>query len=189
MDKDTAASVKPQLEDATFGGGCFWCIETVFNQIKGVVHAESGYANGDHPSPDYEAVCTGRTGHAEVVKVRFDPAVISYRQLLEVLFTIHDPTTLNRQGNDVGTQYRSGIYTHSAQQAHEARAFIENLNLSKVFPSPVVTEVEPVRNYHPAEGYHQRYFEQNPGQGYCAVVISPKVDKFRRGFADLLKQD
>ena len=177
----------PPLQEATFGGGCFWCIETVFNQLKGVVQAESGYCNGQHPSPTYEDVCGGRTGHAEVVRVVFDPQAVSYGQLLEVLFAIHDPTTLNRQGNDVGTQYRSGIYTHNAEQAHQARAFIENINQARLFAQPVVTEVAPVSNYHPAEAYHQRYFEQNPHQGYCAFVISPKVDKFRRTFADLLK--
>jgi peptide-methionine (S)-S-oxide reductase len=175
------------VEEATLAGGCFWCIETVFNQLKGVVEAESGYSNGDDPAPTYERVCSGDTGHAEVVRVRFDPAVISYRQLLEVFFAIHDPTTLNRQGNDAGTQYRSAVFTHDAPQAHEARAFIEHLNVSKVFRSPIVTEVAPVRNWHPAERYHQRYFELNPGQGYCSVVIGPKVDKFRRGFTDLLK--
>lgn len=175
------------LEEATFAGGCFWCIETVFNQLQGVVEAESGYSNGQHPHPTYEDVCSGQTGHAEVVRVRFDPKAISYRQLLEVFFTIHDPTTLNRQGHDEGTQYRSGIYTHNAQQALQARAMMEHLAISKVFKSPIVTEVAPIANYHPAEAYHQRYFEQHPGQGYCAVVISPKVDKFRKTFTDLLK--
>ena len=187
MDSSMESTLPPKLEEATFAGGCFWCIETVFNRVKGVAEAESGYSNGDHPAPSYEEVCTGETGHAEVVRVRFDPHVVSYRQLLEVFFAMHDPTALNRQGNDVGPQYRSAIFTHDAQQAHEARAFIEHLNLSKVFHSPIVTQVEPVRNYHPAERYHQRYFEQNPGQGYCAVVIAPKVDKFRRTFNDLLK--
>ncbi|MFT3858779.1 MAG: peptide-methionine (S)-S-oxide reductase MsrA [Aquabacterium sp.] len=175
------------IEEATFAGGCFWCIETVFNSLNGVIDAESGYSNGDHPSPTYEEVCSGQTGHAEVVRVRFDPSVISYRQLLEVFFAIHDPTTLNRQGNDVGTQYRSAIFTHNLEQAHAARALIEHLNVSKFFSSPVVTEVEAVRNYQPAEAYHQRYFEQNPGQGYCALVVAPKVAKFRKNFADLLK--
>jgi peptide-methionine (S)-S-oxide reductase len=174
---------------ATFGGGCFWCIETVFNQLRGVILAESGYCNGEHPNPSYEAVCSGRTGHAEVVRVTYDPAQVSFGQLMEVFFTIHDPTTLNRQGNDVGTQYRSGIYTHDSTQAHEARALIESLNQAQVYGQPIVTEVEPVRNYHPAEAYHQRYFEQNPHQGYCAFVVSPKVDKFRRTFAELLKKE
>lgn len=172
---------------ATLAGGCFWCLEPVFSQLKGVLEVEPGYSNGDHPAPTYDDVCTGQSGHAEVVRIRFDPTLIDFAQLLEVFFAIHDPTTLNRQGHDAGTQYRSAILTHDAQQAHQARAFIENLNQSRIFSSPIVTQVEPVRNYHPAEPYHQRYFELNPGQGYCAMVIAPKVAKFRRGFADLLK--
>jgi peptide-methionine (S)-S-oxide reductase len=175
------------LEEATFGAGCFWCIETAFNQVRGVVHAESGYSNGDHPSPTYEAVCTGQTGHAEVVRVRFDPAEISYGQLLEVFFFLHDPTTLNRQGHDVGTQYRSGIYTHSAAQAEQARRLIEQLDTDQVFAQPIVTEVQPVRNYHPAEAYHQGYAPRNPHQGYCAFVVAPKLAKFQHTFASLLK--
>lgn len=182
-----ATNQKESWEEATFGGGCFWCIETVFNQLRGVIAAESGYSNGQHPHPTYEAVCGGRTGHAEVVRVRFDPKQVSYQQLLEVFFAIHDPTTLNRQGNDVGTQYRSGIYTHNAQQTALARDIIEELATSRVFRDPIVTEVMPVANYHPAEAYHQRYFEQNPSQGYCAVIIGPKVEKFRKTFAELLK--
>ncbi|MGC4059588.1 MAG: peptide-methionine (S)-S-oxide reductase MsrA [Aquabacterium sp.] len=185
---DAQTSHNPdQIEEATFAGGCFWCIETVFNQLKGVINAESGYSNGEDPAPTYEAVCGGQTGHAEVVRVQFDPNVVSYTQLLEVFFAIHDPTQLNRQGNDVGTQYRSGIYTHNAQQALQARAIIEQLSDAKVYRAPITTEVAPVRSYHPAEGYHQRYFEQNPGQGYCAVVVAPKVEKFQRTFAELLK--
>ncbi len=185
---ETGQTAPPSpLEEATFAGGCFWCIETVFNQLQGVIEAESGYSNGQHPQPTYDEVCSGRTGHAEVVRVRFDPNLVSYGQLLEVFFAIHDPTTLNRQGNDIGTQYRSGIYTHNSQQALQARAIIEHLHVSRVFRQPIVTEVAPVENYHPAEAYHQRYFEQHPSQGYCAVVIGPKVDKFRKTFADLLK--
>jgi peptide-methionine (S)-S-oxide reductase len=177
------------LEEATFGGGCFWCVETVFNQLKGVTEAISGYSNGQHPHPTYEDICTGNTGHAEVVRVRFDPSQVSYQQLLEVFFTIHDPTTLNRQGNDEGTQYRSGIYTHTDSQAHQARALIEGLETSHAFGKPIVTEVKPVANYHPAEAYHQRYFEQNPHAGYCSFVVAPKVAKFQKTFADLLKKD
>lgn len=182
-----AAKGKENWEEATFGGGCFWCIETVFNQLRGVLEAESGYSNGQHPHPTYEDVCSGHTGHAEVVRVRFDPQQVSYPQLLEVFFAIHDPTTLNRQGNDVGTQYRSGIYTHNALQAEMARDIIEELATSRVFRDPIVTEVMPVANYHPAEAYHQRYFEHNPSQGYCSVVIGPKVEKFRKTFVELLK--
>ena len=177
----------PSIEEATFAGGCFWCLEAAFNRLQGVLHAESGYSNGDHPSPDYESVCSGRTGHAEVVRVRFDPSVVTYGQLLEVFFYLHDPTTLNRQGNDVGTQYRSGIYTHSSAQAQQARALIEHLTVSRVHAAPLVTEVEPVRNYHPAEAYHQGYAERNPHQGYCAFVVAPKLAKFQRTFTDLLK--
>lgn len=189
MTDPSAESDNVTMEEATFAGGCFWCIETVFNQLQGIIEAESGYSNGQHPHPTYDDVCSGRTGHAEVVKVRFDPRRITYQQLLEVFFAIHDPTTPNRQGHDVGTQYRSGIYTHNAHQAQQARAMLEHLAVSKVYKDPIVTEVAPITNYHPAEAYHQRYFEQHPGQGYCAVVISPKVEKFRKTFTDLLKTD
>lgn len=178
----------PVLEDATFGAGCFWCVEAVFNQIRGVVHVESGYCNGQHPSPNYEAVCTGTTGHAEVVRVRFDSTQVSYEELLNVFFHIHDPTTLNRQGADTGTQYRSGIYTHNAQQAQWAHQLIQSLNQQQAYAHPIVTEVLPVANYHAAEDYHQRYFEQHPYQGYCAVVVAPKVGKFQHTFAALLKR-
>ncbi|MGE5450630.1 MAG: peptide-methionine (S)-S-oxide reductase MsrA [Acidobacteriota bacterium] len=177
-----------QWEEATLGAGCFWCIEAVFNQIRGVMQVESGYSNGQHPAPTYAAVCTGTTGHTEVVRVRYDPAQISYRDLLAVFFSIHDPTTLNRQGADTGTQYRSGIYTHNDQQAAQAREVIQELTEQGAYPRPIVTEVEPVANYHPAEDYHQRYFEQNPAQGYCAMVVAPKVAKFQHTFASLLKR-
>ena len=183
------AATTPTLQEATFAGGCFWCLEAAFSRLEGVLSAESGYSNGAHPSPDYESVCSGRTGHAEVVRVRFDPARIGYPQLLEVFFFLHDPTTLNRQGNDVGTQYRSGIYTHSTEQAEQARTLIEQLSTSGVFASPIVTEVEPVRNYHRAEDYHQGYVAQNPFQGYCAVVVRPKLAKFQRTFNDWLKAE
>lgn len=176
------------LEDATFGAGCFWCVEAVFNQIRGVVHVESGYCNGHHPSPSYEAVCTGTTGHAEVVRVQYDPVQVSYEELLSVFFHIHDPTTLNRQGADTGTQYRSGIYTHSDDQARLARQMIQTLDQQKAYAHPIVTEVLSVSNYHPAEDYHQRYFEQHPYQGYCAMVVAPKVAKFQHTFNALLKR-
>lgn len=182
-----SAPTQPALAEATFGAGCFWCIETVFNQIQGVVQAESGYCNGHHPHPTYEDVCSGDTGHAEVVRVRFDPAVVSYAQLLEVFFHLHDPTTLNRQGHDVGTQYRSGIFTHDDAQAAQAHALIAQLNAERAYPAPIVTEVTQVSNYHPAEAYHQGYAQRNPFQGYCALVVAPKVEKFRRTFAQLLK--
>lgn len=178
----------PALEDATFGAGCFWCVEAVFNQIRGVVHVESGYCNGQHPSPNYEAVCTGTTGHAEVVRVQYDPTQVSYEQLLNVFFHIHDPTTLNRQGADTGTQYRSGIYTHNEHQAQLAHQLIQALGQQQAYAHPIVTEVQPVSNYHPAEDYHQRYFEQHPHQGYCAMVVAPKVTKFQHTFTTLLKR-
>lgn len=176
-----------KLETITLAGGCFWCIEAAFNQLDGVVLAESGYSNGHHPAPTYEAVCSGTTGHAEVVRVTFDPARIAYRQLLEVFFHLHDPTTLNRQGNDVGTQYRSGIYTHDDAQASTARDVIRELTESRAFDAPIVTEVVPVSNYHRAEAYHQGYVAENPYQGYCAVVVRPKLAKFQKTFSAMLK--
>jgi peptide-methionine (S)-S-oxide reductase len=176
----------PHLDQATFAGGCFWCVEAVFSRVRGVIKAESGYCNGQHPSPDYEAVCTGRTGHAEVVQVTFDPAIVGFDELLDVFFTIHDPTTLNRQGNDVGTQYRSGIYTHNEAQAAAAQAHIQALTDQRAYGgAAIVTEVLPLANYHPAEGYHQHYFDTNPGNGYCAFVAAPKVAKFKKSFAHL----
>lgn len=187
MDAHPAPTSPPALAEATLAGGCFWCLDAAFRALKGVAEVESGYSNGQHPRPTYEDVCRGDTGHAEVVRVRFDPSVISYRQLLEVFFSLHDPTTLNRQGHDVGTQYRSAIFTHNASQAHQARAMIEELHLTRVFPGPVVTEVAPVQNYHPAEAYHQGYAERHPEQGYCNLVVAPKLAKFRRAHADLLK--
>ena len=176
----------PQLEEATFAGGCFWCIETVFNRVRGVASAESGYSNGHVIAPSYEDVCTGNTGHAEVVRVTYDPAQVSFEDLLDVLFTVHDPTTLNRQGNDVGTQYRSGIYTHNAAQDQAARAYIAELQAQGAYGgAPIVTEIMPVSNYNPAEAYHQRYFEHNPEAGYCAFVVAPKVAKFKKAFSQI----
>lgn len=179
-----STNAPPKLEEATFGGGCFWCIETVFNRVRGVARAESGYSNGHTSAPTYEDVCTGETGHAEVVRVTYDPAQVSYGELLDVLFTVHDPTTLNRQGNDVGTQYRSGIYIHNAEQDQIAREHIAALQAQGAYDgAPIVTEIVPVENYHPAEAYHQRYFEHNPAAGYCAFVVAPKVAKFKKAFA------
>lgn len=174
------------METATFGGGCFWCLEAVFEQLKGVQKVESGYTGGDLPNPSYKAVCTGSTGHAEVVRVTFDPGVISYRDLLEVFFAVHDPTTLNRQGNDVGTQYRSAVYTHSAGQAEAARAVIAELTAEGRWPNPVVTEVTPAPEFFKAEDYHQGYFKNNPGQPYCQLVVGEKAAKARAKFARLL---
>ncbi len=171
-------------ETATLGGGCFWCLEAVYQELKGVQQVESGYTGGHVPNPTYEQVCDGTTGHAEVVRLSFDPDVVSYREILEVFFTIHDPTTLNRQGNDVGTQYRSAIYTHSSQQQETARQVIAEM--ANVWDAPIVTEVSPVGAYYKAEDYHQNYFKQHPLQGYCAFVVAPKVAKFRKIFAEKL---
>ena len=169
----------------TLGGGCFWCTESVYVGVKGVVDVESGYSNGRTVQPTYEQVCSGSTGHNEVVKLVFDPAQISLRELLEIFFVIHDPTTLNRQGNDSGTQYRSGIYCSSPEQAALAQALIREMSDSGVYSQAIVTEVLPVANYWPAEDYHQDFFARNPGQGYCMAVAAPKVAKFRKTFARL----
>lgn len=172
----------PTTEIATFGGGCFWCLDAVYRELRGVTRVESGYAGGKRPSPSYESVCTGTTGHAEVVQITFDPAVISYRDLLSVLFTIHDPTTLNRQGGDSGTQYRSVIYHHTPEQLAEAKAVIAELEAEKLWDAPFVTEVAAAPTFYPAEGYHQDYFKRNGSQGYCQIVIAPKVAKARKKF-------
>ena len=175
------------LQTITLGGGCFWCTEAVYVQVRGVMDVESGYCNGKTQQPTYEEVCTGTTGHNEVVQLQFDPAQVSLRELLEVFFVVHDPTTLNRQGNDVGTQYRSGIYCSNAQQEQLARDMVQELERSGVYPRRIVTEVLPLQNYWPAEAYHQDYFEQHPHQGYCVAVAAPKVAKFRKTFARLQK--
>ncbi len=172
---------------ATLGGGCFWCLEAIYQQVKGVLSVESGYAGGHTPEPDYESVCSGQTGHAEVVRIQFDPAMISYERLLEIFFAIHDPTTLNRQGHDVGTQYRSVIYFHDGDQEIQARGVMESLNTPEFFDGQIVTELSPLPEYFKAEEYHQNYFNQHPYQGYCAFVISPKLSKFREQFASLLR--
>ena len=169
-------------EIATLGGGCFWCLEAVYQQLKGVQAVESGYAGGHVDNPTYEQVCEGTTGHVEVVRVTFDPDVVSYRDVLEIFFTIHDPTTLNRQGNDVGTQYRSVIYFHSPQQQETAKQVIAAM--ASVWDAPIITELGPAETYYKAEDYHQDYLQKNPLQGYCAFVVAPKVAKFRKTFAD-----
>jgi len=169
------------------GGGCFWCTESVYKAVRGVLDVESGYSNGQAAQPSYEAVCTGRTGCNEVVRLVYDPAQVSTRQLLEIFFVVHDPTTLNRQGNDVGTQYRSGIYFTTEEQRATAQALIEELTVDNAFGAPIVTELLPLANYWPAEDYHQDFFERNPYQGYCMAVAAPKVAKFRKTFAALAK--
>jgi peptide-methionine (S)-S-oxide reductase len=175
------------VQRATLGGGCFWCLEAVFEITEGVRSAKSGYAGGAVPNPTYKQVCSGTTGHAEVVQVAFDPAVISYRDILEIFFTIHDPTTLNRQGNDVGTQYRSAIFTHSDAQADTARAVIQEMEADGPWDNPIVTVVEPLDLFYPGEDYHDQYFRRNSSQPYCQFVVSPKVAKFRQKFAHRLK--
>ncbi len=169
-----------RIEQATLGGGCFWCLEAVYQQLNGVSEVVSGYAGGHVSFPDYRSVCNGTTGHAEVVQLSYDADVISFRDLLDVFFTIHDPTTLNRQGADVGTQYRSAIYTHSEEQAQVARDVIAEISAAGLWKNPIVTEVEPLERFWPGEDYHQNYWLNNPNQGYCRVVIAPKVAKFRK---------
>lgn len=181
------ADVSPKLQTATFGAGCFWCVEAVFELLDGVKSVESGYCNGEVPNPTYEQVCTGQTGHAEVIRLTYDPSVISFEELLEVFWTTHDPTTLNRQGADYGTQYRSGVYYHTEEQKQLAEAYKKKLNDEKVFGDPVVTEIVKAAKFYPAEGYHQDYFELNPTKGYCRAVIHPKIDKVHKFFADKLK--
>ena len=171
----------------TLGGGCFWCTEAVFVKVRGVTDVESGYSNGQASRPSYEEVCTGRTGSNEVVKLSYDPADITLREILEIFFVIHDPTTLNRQGNDAGTQYRSGIYYSTSEQKQLADDMIRQMSQDQLFGKPIVTEVLPLANYFPAEAYHQDYFENNPNQGYCVAVAGPKVTKFRKTFASRVK--
>ena len=186
MNSTTAAPAGKEI--ATLAGGCFWCLEAVFNEMKGVESAVSGYMGGHTLNPTYEQVCGGDTGHAEVVQITFDPAVISLKELLEVFFVIHDPTTLNYQGNDFGTQYRSAVFYHSPQQQAAAKEVIAKLNAAKLWSDPIVTEIGPAAVFYPAEGYHQRYFDRNPSQPYCRAVVQPKVAKFRKHFLDRLKK-
>jgi peptide-methionine (S)-S-oxide reductase len=175
-------------ETATLAGGCFWCLEAVYRELRGVSRVQSGYTGGRRPNPSYEQVCTGTTGHAEVVQIDFDPAVISYRDLLDVYFTIHDPTTLDRQGNDVGTQYRSEIFIHSAEQEKAARAKVDELTREKTWDDPIVTKISPIGEFYPADDYHAAYFERNGGQPYCQFVVAPKVAKARKKFSEKLKR-
>ena len=178
----------PQLEVVTLAGGCFWCLEAAFQDLKGVEQVQSGYAGGHVANPSYEDVCTGTTGHAEVVQITFDPSVVSFDDLLHVFFTIHDPTTLNRQGGDVGTQYRSAIFYHSPEQKGTAERVIAELQAENVWDDPIVTEVKPLAAFYPAEEYHRDYYRRNPNQGYCRAVIAPKVAKIRKLYFDKLKQ-
>jgi peptide-methionine (S)-S-oxide reductase len=175
-------------EIATLAGGCFWCLEAVFDDLKGVASVESGYMGGRTANPTYQEVCSGKTGHAEVVQLTFDPSVVTFKEILEVFFVIHDPTTLDRQGNDVGTQYRSAVFYHSAEQKAAAEQVIANLGSARVYDDPIVTEVVAASPFYRAETYHQEYFQRNPGQPYCAYVVRPKVAKFRKEFLGKLKK-
>jgi len=174
-------------EIAVFGGGCFWCTEAIFKALQGVILVMPGYAGGTVEKPTYEQVCSGKTGHAEVIRIEFDPSVISYPDLLNVFFATHDPTTMNKQGNDMGTQYRSVVFASSDEQAREAKKVIDELNNSGNFDGPIVTKVEPLTNFYEAEEYHKDYYAKNPAAGYCQMVISPKLAKFRASYKDLLK--
>ena len=178
-----------QTQVATLAGGCFWCLEAVYDELKGVGSVESGYAGGQVPNPTYKQVCTGNTGHAEVVQVTFDPQVISFKEILNVFFVIHDPTTLNRQGNDQGTQYRSAIFYHDEQQKEVAEQVIRDLNAEHLWDKPIVTQVAPLDTFYIAEDYHQEYYANNPYQPYCMMVVAPKVTKFRKHFLDMLKKE
>lgn len=175
-------------ETITLAGGCFWCLEAVYDEVKGVLSVDSGYSNGNVKNPSYKDVCTGLTGHAEVVQIKFDPSVISLQDILNVFFAIHDPTTLNRQGADVGTQYRSGIYYHTPEQKEIAENLIKELTAQKIFDNPIVTEVDAIKDFYIAEDYHQEYYVNNKFQPYCMAVISPKVNKFRKHYLELLKK-
>ncbi|MBE7554181.1 MAG: peptide-methionine (S)-S-oxide reductase MsrA [Anaerolineales bacterium] len=175
-------------EVATLGGGCFWCLEAVYDELQGVEDVVSGYSGGAVVNPTYQQVCTGTTGHAEVVQVTFDPSIVSFREILEIFFTIHDPTTLNRQGADVGPQYRSAVFYHTQEQKATAEQVIAELNAAQLWDAPIVTEVTPFQAFYQAEAYHQEYFQRNPGQGYCRVIIAPKVAKFRQKYLAKLKK-
>jgi peptide-methionine (S)-S-oxide reductase len=176
-----------EQETATLGGGCFWCVEAVYRETAGVTSVVSGYMGGRSANPTYQDVCSGTSGHVEVVQIKYDPALIGYRDVLEIFFATHDPTTLNRQGNDSGTQYRSVIFYDSPEQKTTAEALIRELTAEKVFPDPIVTAIEPATEFYPAEDYHQQYFENHPYQPYCAFVVAPKVQKFRKKFAERVK--
>jgi peptide-methionine (S)-S-oxide reductase len=183
----TAQQMEKKLEKATFGAGCFWCVEAIYEIVEGVKHVESGYSGGAIENPTYKEVVSGRTGHVEVARLHFDPEVITYEELLEVLWHTHDPTTLNRQGNDVGTQYRSVIFYHNDEQKKIAEASLKKTDASDLWDDPIVTTIEPLKNYYVAENYHQNYFANNPNAGYCSYIIAPKVKKFKKEFKHLLK--
>lgn len=184
MQKDSNA----KHEQATLGGGCFWCLEPIYEELSGVESVIVGYAGGQHPDPDYQLICTGTTGHAEVIQATFDPAIISFDDILGVFFNVHDPTTLNRQGADVGTQYRSIILYHDDRQRQAAEGLIASLDAQEAWKDPIITQVVPLAVFHPAEEYHQSYYRKNPSQGYCRVAVAPKLEKFRQKYSQRLKQ-
>ena len=188
QDKEVTKDMKSKIDTATLGAGCFWCVEAVFQELEGVVSVKSGYAGGFVKNPTYKEVCTGKTGHAEVAQIVFDSTKISFEEILEVFWKTHDPTTLNRQGNDVGTQYRSSIFFHNLEQKEKAEFYKKRINESGAYPNDIVTTIEPFDNYSEAEEYHQNYFDNNASQPYCTYVIQPKVEKFRKAFADKLKK-
>ncbi len=187
--KNTTMKIQKNTEYATFGGGCFWCTEAIFSELKGVIHVESGYAGGHVKNPTYKEVCTGNTGHAEVIHITYNPQEIKYEELLDVFFATHNPTTLNRQGADVGTQYRSVVFYHNEEQKQKAMDFIKQLEQAHVFDKKIVTEITPFNNYYKAEDYHQDYYNNNKSQGYCNAVINPKLIKFRKKFKEKLKKE
>jgi peptide-methionine (S)-S-oxide reductase len=188
LSQNQTSNSMSDLQVATFGAGCFWCTEAVFLNVKGVAKVVSGYSNGKVKNPTYQEVCTGLTGHAEVTQISFDPAVVSFEELLEVFWNTHDPTTLNRQGADEGTQYRSAVFYHNEEQKKIAEAYKKQLEASKVYKDAIVTEISPLTSFYPAEDYHQNYYALNPNQGYCQYVIRPKVEKFKKQFATKLKK-
>ena len=189
MVKSQTTSYSQSRETTTLAGGCFWCLEAVYNELKGVEEAVSGYSGGKVANPSYDMVCSGTTGHAEVIRVTFDPTLISFKEILQVFFSIHDPTTLNRQGSDIGTQYRSAIFYHTPEQKMIAEQVIKELESAHVWNTPIVTELKPFEAFYPAEDYHQEYFKRNPNQPYCRVVVAPKVAKFRKQFLDRLRKN
>ena len=186
---DGKKSEEKSMELATVGGGCFWCVEAVFQRLEGVTKVVSGYAGGQTENPNYKQVCTGLTGHAEVCQITYDPSIVSFDEILEVFWQTHDPTTLNRQGNDVGTQYRSVVYYHSQEQKEKAEHYMKKLDEAKIFKNPIVTEISPLPKFYPAEDYHQNYFNDNPDQPYCQAVVKSKVDKFKKVFSEKMKKE
>ncbi len=178
-----------QLETVTLGGGCFWCLEAIYNELKGIIKVESGYSGGTIPNPTYEQVCTGTTGHAEVIQITYNPSIITLKEILQIFFTMHDPTTLNRQGNDVGTQYRSIIFYHNENQKQTAEQVIKEITQARIWNNPILTQIEPYNLFYKAEEYHQEYYKKNPTQSYCRIIIAPKIAKLRKQYFEKLKKE